>query len=260
MQYTLSTLAILFCGTAAFAGLKTEVIDYKHGDARLEGYLAYDDSFAGRRPGILVCHEWWGHNDYARRRAEQLAALGYVAFALDMYGEGVLAKDAKEAADKAAVFKKDRSLMRARAMAGLDVLRRHPKVDPDNLAAIGYCFGGTTALELARAGADLKGVASFHGVLDTPDPADAKRIRGKILVLTGADDPVVPKEQVAAFEDEMKKAKIDCKVVVYPGAVHGFTNPAAGDDPKKGVAYNKEADEKSWEEMKAFFERIFPKK
>ena len=131
------------------------------------------------------------------------------------------------------------------------MLRRHPKVDAENLAAIGYCFGGTTALELARAGADLKGVVSFHGGLDTPDPADAKRIRGKILVLTGADDPVVPKEQVAAFEDEMKKANIDSKVISYPGAVHGFTNPAAGDDPKKGVAYNKEADEKSWEEMKA---------
>ena len=259
MRLALSGLTVLLGGTAAFAGLKTEVIDYKHGDTALEGYLAYDDSTAGKRPGVLVCHEWWGQNDYARKRAEQLAALGYVAFALDMYGEGVQAKDPKEAADKAAVFKKDRALMRARAMAGLDVLRRHPKVDADNLAAIGYCFGGTTALELARAGADLKGVVSFHGELDTPDPADARRIRGKILVLTGADDPVVPKEQVAAFEDEMRNAKIDCKVVSYPGAVHGFTNPASGDDPKKGVAYNKEADEKSWDEMKAFFGKVFPK-
>ena len=259
MQFGLSALAVLLGGATALAGLKTEVIDYKHGDVKLEGYLAYDDAVAGKRPGVLVCHEWWGHNDYARKRAEQLAALGYVAFALDMYGEGVQAKDAKEAAEKAAVFKKDRSLMRTRAMAGLDVLRRHPKVDADNLAAIGYCFGGTTALELARAGADLKGAVSFHGGLDTPDPADAKRIRCKVLVLTGADDPVVPKEQVAAFEDEMTKANIDYKLISYPGAVHGFTNPANGDDPKKGVAYNKEADEKSWEEMKAFFGKIFPK-
>jgi dienelactone hydrolase len=259
MRFGLSALALLAGGATAFAELKTEVIDYKHGDVRLEGYLAYDDAFSGKRPGILVCHEWWGHNAYARKRAEQLAALGYVAFALDMYGEGVQAKDAKEAAEMAAKYKNDRSLMRARAMAGLDILRRHPKVDPDSLAAIGYCFGGTTALELARAGADLKGVVSFHGGLDTPDPGDAKRIRGKILVLTGADDPVVPKEQVAAFEDEMKKANIDYKVINYPGAVHGFTNPANGDDPKKGVAYNKEADEKSWEEMKAFFGKIFPK-
>ncbi len=260
MRFGLSAFAVLLGGATAFAAVKTEIIDYKHGDVKLEGYLAYDDAVSGKRPGILVCHEWWGHNDYARKRAEQLAALGYVAFALDMYGEGVLAKDAKEAGEKAAVFKKDRSLMRARAMAGLDVLRRQPMVDANNLAAIGYCFGGTTALELARAGADLKGVVSFHGGLDTPDLADAKRIRGKILVLTGADDPVVPKEQVAAFEDEMKKANIDYKLISYPGAVHGFTNPANGDDPKKGVAYNKDADEKSWEEMKTFFGKIFAKK
>jgi dienelactone hydrolase len=260
MRFGLSSLAVLLGGATAFAALKTEIIEYKHGDVMLEGYLAYDDSVAGKRPGVLVCHEWWGHNDYARKRAEQLAALGYVAFALDMYGEGVTAKDAKEAGEKSGAFKKDRSLMRARAMAGLDVLRRHPKVDADNLAAIGYCFGGTVALELARAGADLKGVVSFHGGLDTPDPADAKRIRCKILVLTGADDPVVPKEQVAAFEEEMKKANIDYKLISYPGAVHGFTNPANGDDPKKGVAYNKDADEKSWEEMKAFFDKIFAKK
>jgi dienelactone hydrolase len=257
MRFGLSALAVLVGATAAFAELKTEVIDYKHGDTPLEGYLAYDDSFAGKRPGVLVCHEWYGHNAYARKRAEQLASLGYVAFALDMYGKDELAKDPKEAAEKAGVFKKDRMLMRARAMAGLDVLRRLPRVDPNRLAAIGYCFGGTTALELARGGADLTGVVSFHGGLDTPDPADAKRIRGKILVLTGGDDPVVPKAQVEAFEDEMKKAKVDARVVTYPGAVHGFTNPANGDDPQKGVAYNKEADEKSWEEMKAFIARLF---
>jgi dienelactone hydrolase len=259
MRFGMAALAVLIGASAAFAEIKTEIIEYKHGDTPLEGYLAYDDAFAGKRPGVLVVHEWWGHNAYARKRAEQLASLGYVAFALDMYGKGVQAKDATEAAEKAGVFKRDRSLMRARAMAGLDVLRRLPRVDSDNLAAIGYCFGGTTALELARAGADLKGVVSFHGGLDTPDPADAKKIRGKILVLTGADDPYVPKEQVDAFEDEMKRAKVDYRVVSYPGAVHAFTNPAGGDDPKKGAAYNKEADEKSWEEMKTFFGKIFPK-
>ena len=260
MRYAVCAFAVLIGGaSAAFAELKTEIIDYKYGDAALEGYLAYDDAFAGKRPGVLVAHEWWGHNAYARKRAEQLASLGYVAFALDMYGKGVEAKDATEAAEKASVFKKDRLLMRARAMAGLDVLRRLPKVDADNLAAIGYCFGGTTVLELARGGGDLKGVVSFHGGLDTPDPADPKKFRAKVLALAGADDPFVPKEQVAAFEDEMKKAKVDYKVISYPGAVHAFTNPAAGDDPKKGAAYNKEADEKSWEEMKTFFGRIFPK-
>jgi dienelactone hydrolase len=259
MRFGLSALAVLIGATAAFAELKTEVIEYKHGDTPLEGYLAYDDAFAGKRPGVLVVHEWWGHNAYARKRAEQLAALGYVAFALDMYGKDVLAKTPKEAGEKAGVFKKDRALMRARAMAGLDVLRRYPKVDADNLAAIGYCFGGTTVLELARAGADLKGVVSFHGTLETPNPEDAKNIRCKILVLTGADDPSVPKAQIAAFEDEMKKANVDYKMIAYPGAVHAFTNPAAGNDPKRGVAYNKEADEKSWEEMKAFFAKIFAK-
>jgi dienelactone hydrolase len=259
MRFGLSALAVLMGTTASFAELKTEVIDYKHGDTPLEGYLAYDDSFAGKRPGILVVHEWWGHNAYARKRAEQLASLGYVAFALDMYGKGVLAKTPKEAGELASVFKKDRALMRARAMAGLDVLRRYPKVDADNLGAIGYCFGGTTVLELARAGADLKGLVSFHGTLETPNPDDAKNIRCKILVLTGADDPNVPKAQIAAFEDEMKKAHVDYKVIAYPGAVHAFTNPAAGDDPKKGVAYNKEADEKSWEAMKEFFAKVFAK-
>jgi dienelactone hydrolase len=259
MRFGLSALAVLIGANAAFAELRTEVIDYKHGDTQLEGYLAYDDSFAGKRPGILVVHEWWGHNAYARKRAEQLAALGYVAFALDMYGKGVLAKTPKEAGELASRFKKDRALMRARAMAGLDVLRRYPKVDPDNLGAIGYCFGGTTVLELARAGADLKGVVSFHGTLETPNPDDAKNIRCKLLVLTGADDPNVPKAQIAAFEEEMKKAHVTYKVIAYPGAVHAFTNPAAGDDPKKGVAYNKEADEKSWEAMKEFFAKVFTK-
>jgi dienelactone hydrolase len=259
MRFGLSALAVLIGANAAFAELRTEVIDYKHGDTQLEGYLAYDDSFAGKRPGILVVHEWWGHNAYARKRAEQLAALGYVAFALDMYGKGVLAKTPKEAGELASRFKKDRALMRARAMAGLDVLRRYPKVDPDNLGAIGYCFGGTTVLELARAGADLKGVVSFHGTLETPNPDDAKNIRCKLLVLTGADDPNVPKAQIAAFEEEMKKAHVTYKVIAYPGAVHAFTNPAAGEDPKKGVAYNKEADEKSWEAMKEFFAKVFTK-
>ena len=259
MRFGVSTFAVLLVTTTAFAELKTEVIEYKHGDAALEGYLAYDDSFPGKRPGILIIHEWWGHNAYARKRAEQLASLGYVAFALDMYGKGVLAKTPKEASDLAGTFKTDRALMRARATAGLDILRRNPKVDADNLGAIGYCFGGTTVLELARAGANLKGVVSFHGTLETPHPEDAKNIRCKVLVLTGADDPSVPKAQIAAFEDEMKKANVDYKVVAFPGAVHAFTNPAAGDDPKRGVAYNKDADEKSWAAMKEFFAKVLSK-
>src|SRR5262249_7260168 len=160
----------------------------------------YDDAASGKRPGVLVAHEWTGHNPYVRKRAEQLAGLGYVAFALDMYGKGVHAKDAQEAAKMAAVYKDDRKLMRARAAAGLDVLRKQRQVDPQRIAAMGYCFGGTTVLELARGGAELAGVVSFHGGLATPTPADAKSIKGKVLVLHGADDPFVPPAEVAAFE------------------------------------------------------------
>jgi len=219
----------------------------------LEGYLAYDDSFQGKRPGVLVVHEWNGHNPYVRKRAEQLARLGYVGFALDMYGKGVRAKDAKEAAALAAIYKGDRKLMRARAAAGLDVLRNHARVDRTRLAAIGYCFGGTTVLELARSGADLVSVVSFHGGLDTPTPGDARNIKGKVLALHGGDDPYVPTKQVEAFQEEMRKGGVDWQFVSYGGAVHSFTNPEAGSDNSKGAAYNERADRRSWEAMKAFF-------
>jgi dienelactone hydrolase len=248
---------MILLATPASAALHTETVEYKHGDVVLEGYLAYDDAVTGKRPGVLVVHEWTGHNPYVRKRAEQLAQLGYVAFALDMYGKGVHAKDAQDAAAKASVFKDNRALMRARATAGLDVLRQNSRVDPKRVAAIGYCFGGTTALELARGGADLVGVVSFHGGLGTPTPADAKNIKGKVLVLHGADDPFVPAKEVAAFEDEMKNAKVDLHIVKYPGAVHSFTNSGAGNDNSRGTAYNAKADKESWEAMKAFFKDVF---
>jgi dienelactone hydrolase len=235
------------------AEVRTEVVEYRHGSVALEGYMAYDDMYSGKRPGILVVHEWQGHNPYVRKRAERLARLGYVAFALDMYGKGVVAKDAKEAAALSGIYKGDRNLMRARASAGLDVLRRHPMVDASRLAAIGYCFGGTTVLELARGGADLRAIVSFHGGLDTPTPEDAKNIRGKVLALHGGDDPFVPPAQVAAFQDEMRKGGADWQMVVYGGAVHSFTNPDSGNDNSKGLAYNEKADRRSWEAMKAFF-------
>lgn len=238
----------------ARAEVKTEVVEYRQGDVVLEGYLAYDDSIKGKRPGVLVAHEWYGNNPYVRRRAEQLARLGYVAFALDMYGKGVLAKDAKEAAALAGIYKGDRKLMRARAAAGLDVLRKRPEVDPARLAAIGYCFGGTTVLELARSGADLVAVVSFHGGLDTPTPEDARNIKGKVLAMQGGDDPFVPVKQVEAFEEEMRKGGVDWQLITYGGAVHGFTNPDSGNDNSKGVAYNERADRRSWEAMKAFFD------
>ena len=247
-------MAFMFAGVStAPAEMKTEVVEYRHGDVVLEGYLAYDDSFQGKRPGVLVAHEWNGHTPYVRKRAEQLARLGYVAFALDMYGKGVRAKDAKEAAALAGIYKGDRKLMRARAAAGLDVLRNRPETDQARLAAIGYCFGGTAVLELARSGADLVSVVSFHGGLDTPTPEDARNIKGKVLALQGADDPFVPVKQREAFQDEMRKGGVDWQFVTYGGAVHGFTNPEAGSDNSKGAAYNERADRRSWKAMKAFF-------
>lgn len=202
-------------------------------------------------------HEWKGLNPYAVRRAEGLAKLGYVALAIDMYGKGVRAKTREEAGALAGIYVKDRKLMRARALAGLEVLRRHPRVDPTRLGAIGYCFGGTTVLELARSGADLRGVVSFHGNLSTPTPEDARNIRGKVLALHGADDPSGPPDVVAAFQEEMRQGRVDWQFVAYGGAVHAFTNPEAGNDPSTGAAYNEKADLRSWQAMESFFREIF---
>jgi dienelactone hydrolase len=258
MKTLAAVLAIVLAGVSpARAEMKAEVVEYRHGDVVLEGYLAYDDLIRGKRPGVLVAHEWNGHNQYVRKRAERLARLGYVAFALDMYGKGVRAKDAKEAAALAGIYKGDRTLMRARAVAGLDVLRRRPETDPTRLAAIGYCFGGTTVLELARSGADLVSVVSFHGGLDTPTPEDARNIKGKVLALHGGDDPFVPANQVEAFQEEMRKGGVDWQFVSYGGAVHSFTNPESGSDNSKGLAYNERADRRSWKAMKTFFAETF---
>ncbi len=242
--------------TMAEAALHTKLIEYKHGDVVLEGYLAYNDELGNKRPGVLVVHEWKGLNDYAKRRADQLAQLGYVALAIDMYGKGVLAKDHQEAAQLSGVYRNDRQLMRARAKAGLGVLLQQPMVDPARIGAIGYCFGGMTVLELARSGADLKGVVTFHGGLSTPTPADAKQIKGPLLILHGASDSFVTQDEVKAFEDEMKAAGVQYRLIQYPGAVPSFTVEEAGNDPTQGMAYNAEADRQSWDEMTAFFAEV----
>jgi dienelactone hydrolase len=259
MKGLIPAAILLAAAMSAEGAVRTESVEYTQGDVTLEGYLAYDDAVAGKRPGVLVVHEWDGLGDYVRMRARQLAELGYVAFAVDMYGKGVRAKNPREAAELAGALRNDRPLMRARARAGLDVLRLNPLCDDTRIAAIGYCFGGGAALELARSGADLAGVVSFHGNLDTPRPEDAKNIKAKVLVLAGADDPHVTAAQVAAFEDEMRKAGVDWQLVAYGGAVHSFTNPAAGNDPQRGAAYNEKADHRSWEAMKQFFAEIFKK-
>lgn len=254
--FLIVTLIYTACAQAA---IQTEAIEYRHGDLLLEGYLAYDDAGEGKRPGVMVVHEWKGLNDYAKRRARQLAELGYIAFAVDMYGKGVVAKDHEEAARFSGAYREDRQLMRERARAGLGALRRHPLTDPDRLAAIGYCFGGTAVLELARSGEPLKGVVSFHGGLDTPYPGDTANVTARVLVLHGADDPYVTQGKVTAFEEEMRGAGVDFQVIQYPGAVHSFTVQEAGNDPSQGAAYNASADAASWDAMQTFLREIFQK-
>ena len=252
MSKVLLLLLALLAPTLTQAAIETKAVEYQQGDTRLVGYLAYPKEAKGPLPGVLVVHEWLGLNDYAKHRANQLAELGYVAFAADIYGDGKVVADPKEASKLSGSHKKDRPLLRARAAAALATFKAQPGVAPDQIAAIGYCFGGTTVLELARSGANVAGVVSFHGGLDTPAPQDAKNIRAKVLALHGADDPYVPADQVAAFENEMRQGGVDWQLVAYGGAGHGFTNPANGSDNSKGAAYNAAADARSWAAMQQF--------
>jgi dienelactone hydrolase len=237
--------------------MKTEKLEYRDSDVTLRGFLAFDDQKSGRRPGVLVMPEAFGLGAQAKRRAERLAELGYVALAGDPYGDGLQLNDLQEAIKRATALFADPSKSRARARAALDKLASLPQVDPNRLASIGYCMGGTLSLELARDGAPLKGIVSFHGGLQTQRPAAAGQVKAKILVCTGADDPFVPVAQVAALADEMTKAKADWQVISYAGTVHSFTNPEADKIGAAGISYNKSADERSWKSMTSFFEEIF---
>jgi dienelactone hydrolase len=237
--------------------VRTETVEYKHDDVVLEGYLAYDTRTKGRRPTVLIVHEWKGLGDYAKMRAEQIAKLGYLAFAIDMYGKGKRAKNHEEAAELSGVYFKDRSKMRSRAKAALDWILKHELCDSSRVAAMGYCFGGTTVLEMARAGMELKVVGSFHGNLETPSPAEAGKVKAKVRVFHGADDRWVGDPK--AFRKEMENAKVDYEFHEFEGAVHSFTVKAAGNDPSKGMAYNDEADEASWELWTEALERAFRK-
>jgi len=239
------------------AAIQTKTVEYQQGGTAFEGFVAWDDAIQGARPGVLVVHQWMGLTDYEKKRAEMLAQLGYVAFCADIYGKGVRPQTREEAAAQAGKYKQDRQLLRARVNAGLDALRRQPRVDPKRLAAIGYCFGGTTVLELARSGAKLNGVVSFHGGLDALNPADGRNIKCKVLVLHGADDPGISAQDLAAFEQQMRDGGVDWQLVKFGGAVHAFTQWNAGNDNSKGAAYNERADRRSWEYLKLFFGEIF---
>ena len=257
MKGFLAILAAFAFSLPAAAKVKTEVVEYKQGDVVLQGYLSYDESITGKRPAVLVVHDWMGVSDDTKMRAEMLAGLGYVALTADIYGKGVRPKNAQEAQAEAGKYYKDRALWRARAKAGLDFLASRPEAAPDRLAVMGYCFGGGTALELARSGAPVKGVVTFHGSLSSATPEEAKNIKGKVLVLHGADDPYVKQADVTAFMDEMRKGGVDWELVQYSGAVHAFTVKGAGTDNSKGAAYNAEADRRSWQAMKDFFSEVF---
>lgn len=237
------------------AGIVGAAVDYRVEDINFKGYLAYDNGIAGKRPGILVAHEWWGLNDFAKEQANKLAAMGYVAFAVDLYGEGRNTTDQKVAQEWAGQVR-GTPRMRQRIQAGLTALLRDPRVDAGRIAAIGFCFGGTAVLELAYSGAGINGVATFHAGLALPAADDLGRIKAKFLVMHGADDPYANQELIAQFQNSLRQAGADWQMIFYGNAVHSFTNPAAGGDKSKGAAYNPLAEKRSWEHLKLFLREI----
>ena len=259
-RFSLVVASLLFFASSATAALKTESVTYSNNGTELKGYVAYDDSFKGKRPGVLVVHEWWGHNEYPRERARMLAKEGYVAFSLDMYGQGKTADHPDDAGKFSGEVKKNMDVAEARFRAALQQLKNHPLTEDDDIAAIGYCFGGGVVLEMARRGVDLDGVASFHGSLGTSNPAKPGDIKAKIRVYNGADDPFVKPEAIKNFKQEMDAAGADYRFINYAGAKHSFTNPGADENGKKfnlPLAYNEKADKKSWKDLQKFFDKIF---
>ncbi len=240
------------------AELLEKTIAYEHQGVVLEGFHVYDDAIQGQRPGVMIVHQWTGLGDHEKERGRRLAKLGYNVFAADVYGKGVR-PEAPEAGKEAGKYKKDRDLYRARLSAGLDVLKNDKRTNAEKLGAIGFCFGGTGVLEMARAGMDLDGVVSFHGGLAAAKGKEAKKgeVAVSVLACSGALDPHVKQDEVIAFTKEMSAADVDWELNVYSGAVHSFTQKSAGDDPSNGSAYNKKADERSWEAMKDFFAEVF---
>lgn len=252
-----TAIAFLILILTANAKIITKDYEYKDGETTLQGFVAYNAKTKTKMPAVLVVHEWTGLGEFTKAKAEALAKLGYFAFAADIYGKGVRPNNPKDAGATATIYKSDRKLLRHRIDLALQEVLKQKNVDSSKIGAIGFCFGGTTVLELARAGTNIKGVASFHGGLSTNLPADGGTLKAKILVMHGADDPYVNDKEVADFEAEMRAAKADWQLIKYANAVHSFTNKEAGTDNSKGAAYNESADKRSWIAMQNFFGEIF---
>ena len=252
-----TVIATFLVTSGAFAAVQSESVSYQDGETKLTGYVFWDDSIEGKRPGVLVVHAWWGLNDYAKRRATMLAEMGYVAFALDMYGDGKVTTHPAQAQEWATATTATVGAWRQRAMKGLEQLSANSLTDTNRLAAIGYCFGGTTVLQLAYAGADLKGVVSFHGSLPLPTPDEVAKIKGKVLIEHGNDDAFIPPEWVEAFKTAMNDSGAALTFHGHDGARHGFTNPNADNHGIENLKYNKAADEASWKSMQMLFSEIF---
>jgi len=251
---------LMFATSASYAAVQGKEVTYSANGTILKGYIAYDDAIKGKRPGILVVHEWWGHNEYARKRARMLAERGFTALAVDMYGDGKQAHHPDDAGKFASEVAKNTELAKARFDSAYSLISKEKTVDPNRIAAIGYCFGGSVVLHMARIGEPLKAVISFHGGLGTEYPAQPGKVKARIASFTGEDDPMIPATQVAAFRQEMEKAGVTYKVVTYPDAKHSFTNPDAdkyGQEFKLPLAYNAAADKASWDEGMAFLADAF---
>lgn len=263
MERTLYFIGLMFIAATAHAAIQGKEVSYQADGTSLKGYVAYDDAVEGKRPGVLVVHEWWGLNDYARKRARMLAQQGYTALALDMYGDGKMAHHPDDAQKFSSEVSQNEALAKTRFDAALALLKQQKTVDADNIGAIGYCFGGSVVLNMARLGEPLKVVESFHGGLKTSHPAEPGVMKARIASFTGEADPFIPAEQVAAFRQEMDKAGVKYHVVTYPGAMHSFTSPDAdklGKEFNLPMAYNAAADEASWADGLAFLADAFKRK
>jgi dienelactone hydrolase len=257
MKNIITLFALFLFTSSIYAEVQFKQVEYRDGDQKLSGYIAWDDSIEGKRPGVLVVHEWWGLNDYSKKRARMLAEQGYVAFAADMYGDGKVTTHADDAKGWMTQITANEADWQKRAQLGLEQLKSNELVDDDKLAAIGYCFGGATVMQLAYAGTELDGVVSFHGSLPPATPEQASNIKTSVLVAHGDADSFIPAERITAFKKALSDAGVDWEMNIYSGARHGFTNPGAGDFGMDALAYDEKADRRSWQKMKAFFDEIF---